>query len=171
MWPERVPRLKGFSYRGFQRYLVTINASGHSAPFADAPAASEVAAQISPCFALNRFEVVAYCVMPDHAHLLLEGTSADADLLEAVRLWKQRTGYAWRRSTGGRLWQPGFHDRILREEDDTRLVVRYVLQNPVRAGLVTNIRDYAWLGSSRYTLAELETYAGEWSPDWKQRRR
>ena len=169
MWPDRLPRLKGFSYRGFHRYLVTVNASGRSNPFADPDVASELAAQISPHFALNDFEVVAYCVMPDHVHLLLEGTSAAADLCEAVRAWKQRTSYDCRRRTGTRLWQPGFHDRILREGDDTRLVVRYVLQNPVRAGLVQYARDYQWVGSSRYTVAELETHAADWSTGWKRR--
>jgi len=84
-----------------------------------------------------------------------------------MRAWKQRTGYAFKQRTGNRLWQPGFHDRILREDDNTRLVVRYVLQNPVRAGLVRNARDYAWMGSSRYTIEELETHAGDWSPGWK----
>ena len=58
--------------------------------------------------------------MPDHLHLLLEGTSDDADLREAVRAWKQRTGYDWKQRTGSRLWQPGFHDRVMRDGDDAR---------------------------------------------------
>jgi len=55
------------------------------------------------------------------------------------------------------------------EGDDTRLVVRYIVQNPVRAGLVTNARDYPWSGSSRYTIDELEEHAGDWKPEWKRR--
>jgi putative transposase len=169
MWPNRLPRLKGFAYRGFHRYLVTVKAFRHAAPFDDSAVARELATQISPYFAVNDFEVLAYCVMPDHVHLLLEGTSSSADLREAVRVWKQRTGYAWKQRTGSQLWQPGFHDHILREGDDTRMVVRYVLQNPVRAGLVQSAGDYRWIGSSRYTVAELETHAGDWSTDWKRR--
>jgi putative transposase len=71
-----------------------------------------------PFFAARCFEVLAYCLMPDHLHLVLEGTSEDADLREAVRAWKQRTGYDWKQCTGSRLWQPGDHDRVLREGDD-----------------------------------------------------
>ena len=112
-------------------------------------------------------EVLAYCVMPDHVHILLEGASETADLRDAVARWKQRTGYDWRIRYGTRLWQPGYHDRVLREGDDTRAVVRYVLQDPVRAGLVRTVGEYAWLGSSRYAIAELEMHAGEWSPSWK----
>ena len=167
MWPNRLPRLEGFSYVGFQRYLVTINARCHAAPFADPSVAGELAAQIPPCFAANDFDVLAYCVMPDHVHLLLEGTSSGANLREAVRAWKQRTGYAWKKRMGSQLWQPGFHDRILREGDDTRAVVRYVLQNPVRAGLVKSAGDYPWVGSSRYVVAQLEEHAGDWRPNWQ----
>ncbi|HZI77855.1 MAG TPA: hypothetical protein VFD69_00005, partial [Vicinamibacterales bacterium] len=65
------------------------------------------------------------------------------DLREAVRAWKQRTGYEWKARTGTQLWQPGFHDRVLREHDDTR--------------------------SLRYTLAELEEHAGGWAPERKRR--
>ena len=103
-----------------------------------------MSAQIAPFFEHRRFEVLAYCLMPDHLHLLLEGTSDAADLCEAVRAWKQRTGYDWKARTGAQLWQPGFHDRVMREADDTRLVVRYVLHNPVRAGLAKTARDYPW---------------------------
>jgi putative transposase len=104
--------------------------------------------------------------MPDHLHLLLEGSSDAADLREAVRAWKQRTGYDWKARAATQLWQPGFHDRVMREADDTRSVVRYVLENPVRAGLVNSAREYPWSGSSRYTLAELEEHAGAWTPAW-----
>ena len=106
--------------------------------------------------------------MPDHLHLVLEGTSNDADLREAVRAWKQRTGYDWKQRTGSMLWQPGYHDRVLREGDDARLVVRYVLNNPVRAGLAQTAEHYAWSGSLRFTFRELAEYAGDWKPEWKR---
>ena len=72
-----------------------------------------------------------------------------------ARAWKQRTGFDWKTRTGARLWQAGFYDRVLREHDDTRAVVRYIVMNPVRAGLVTEAGDYPWTGSLRYTLTEI----------------
>ena len=169
MWPSRVPRVKAFSYLGYQRYLITVTTSQRSRSFADASQASALAAQIAPFVGSRSFEVLAYCVMPDHVHLFLEGTSEDADLRESVRAWKQRTAYDWKTRTGTRLWQPGFHDRVMREGDDTRQVMRYIVENPVRARLVTTAREYPWSGSSRYTLAELEEHAGDWTPAWKRR--
>jgi len=108
--------------------------------------------------------------MPDHVHLLLEGVSEAANLAEAIRAWKQRTGYDWTRRHGTPLWQEGFHDRVLRAEDDTAAVVRYVLENPVRAGLVAAVTDYPWIGSSRFTVEQLLTHACGWKPSWKRRR-
>jgi REP element-mobilizing transposase RayT len=99
-------------------------------------------------------------------HLLLEGETDDAYLREALRVWKQLVGHAWKSRTKVHLWQTGFHDRVLREEDDTRAVVRYLLNNPVRAGLVQNAADYGWSGSSRYAFAELAEHAGDRTPSW-----
>ena len=146
---------------------MTLTATFRTRWFASEIHAKALSVQIAPFFGARHFEVIAYCLMPDHLHVLLEGTSVDADLIESVRAWKQRTGYDWKRATGAQLWQPGFHDRILREGDETQHIVRYILYNPVRAGLVATPGEYRWLGSFRYSLVELEAHAGQWNPDWK----
>jgi len=161
--------VKGFSYRGFYRYFVTACTQGRSRSFADTRRANDLTAQLSPFFAVYGFEVLAYCVMPDHVHLLLEGLTAEANLLEAMRPWKQKTAREWMMRYHSRPWQAGFHERVLRDGDDIRGVVRYVLQNPVRAGRVRAVRDWPWTGSSRYSIGDLEAHAGEWTPEWKQR--
>jgi len=136
---------------------------------ADEQSARAIATQVSPFFETRGFAVLAYCLMPDHVHLLLEGVLETANLAEAVRLWKQRTGFNWKQRTAARLWQEGFHDRVLRDSDDAASVVRYILENPVRAGLVSSVTDYPWIGSSRYAIAELLEHAGQWRPEWKSR--
>jgi len=165
----RPPRVKGFSYRGYYRYFITACTQGRLHWFADARRAHDLTAQLSPFFATYGFEVLAYCVMPDHVHLLLEGLTADANLREAMRQWKQKTARECMTRYRARLWQAGFHERVLREGDDIRAVVGYVLQNPVRAGLVRSARDWPWIGSSRYSIGDLEAHAGEWAPEWKRR--
>lgn len=80
-----------------------------------------------------------YVVMPDHIHWLFSLQSGDIGI-------KGSTSH----QAGRRLWQKGFHDRAIRKEADLRPVARYVIANPLRAGLVTSIRDYpywnaAWL--------------------------
>jgi hypothetical protein len=56
--------------------------------------------------------------------------------------WKQMTGFEWKQRSGGRLWQQGFYDHVLREENPVLGVVRYILNNPIRAGLVTEGQPY-----------------------------
>ena len=138
--------------------------------FADPQHAEEMAAQIVPTFAMQAFEVVVYCVMPDHVHVLLEGQTDDADFRRAVRVWKLVCGHRWRMSHDVPLWQVGYFDRVLREEDDTRAVVGYILNNPVRAGLAVRAVEYPFSGSARYSLEELAEHAGDWNPPWKTRR-
>ena len=82
-------------------------------------------------------------IMPDHAHLILE--IADGSLLEVVRNLKSRsTRAAWEQGHVGALWQPSFYDRGLRGDEFVD-VLRYVLENPVRAGLVAHWEDYPFI--------------------------
>jgi len=90
--------------------------------------------------------------MPDHLHLLVEGCSEDADLQRFVKIGKQRVVYSLREDHGVRgVWQEGFHDWVLRSDQTTEDVVRYILNNPIRPGLVEKPGDYpfSW---SRYPL-------------------
>ena len=68
---------------------------------------------------------------------------------------------------GSRLWQEGFHDRILRDNDPTEGVVRYILENPVRAGLVDDPRAYPLIGSANFDIDMLLESAMLWRPPWK----
>jgi putative transposase len=76
--------------------------------------------------------------MPDHLHLLLEGSSGASDFRRCIKDVKQRTSYSAIRLGIGRLWQQGFHDRILRQNEDVRRYIDYIAQNPIRAGLVVD---------------------------------
>ena len=53
--------------------------------------------------------------MPDHVHLRLIDQSENADLTRYVKGAKQVTGFAYRQATGQSLWQPGYHERVLRD--------------------------------------------------------
>ena len=93
--------------------------------------------------------------MPDHTHFLIEGLADCSDFRRFCKLAKQRSGSRHARKRGGPLWQEGYHERVLREGDDSLAVARYLLGNPVRAGLVTAPIEYPYLGSDRWTMAEL----------------
>jgi len=93
------------------------------------------------------FSIWAYCFMPDHVHLLIEGEKAEADMRRFIRLLKQKAGYWFKSIYHDKLWQLGYYERVLRDDEATLMVVRYILENPVRKGLVQHFMDYPYLGS------------------------
>jgi len=93
---------------------------------------------------------LAWVVMPDHLHWLF-GLHGD-DLASTMRRFKSCSAQAVNRTANrrGPLWQAGYHDHAVRREVDVRALARYVVANPLRAGLCERIEDYpfwdaAWL--------------------------
>ena len=125
--------------------------------FARTATAGQVLSQIRQAADAWHLAVLAYCLMPDHVHLVVQGTRADADLQAFVSSFKQRSGFDHARTTYMRLWQPGYHDHVLRQEESVLTTIAYVLNNPVRAGIVQRPEDYRWSGSDQYTMDELLT--------------
>ncbi|MCQ6256234.1 transposase [Pseudomonas sp. Q11] len=85
---------------------------------------------------------LAWVVMPDHFHWLIELQGIGLSKLMART--KSRTTVTFNRlmQRQGSLWQAGFHDRAIRKEEDLHAVARYIVANPLRAGLVKKIGDY-----------------------------
>ncbi len=100
-------------------------------------------------------EVTAYCFMPDHLHLLTTGESEHADLRRFVRALKQRTGFEHSREFKTTLWQRYYWDHVLRTDEDVWTLIRYILANPVRAGIVARPLEFAYSGSLRFSREEL----------------
>ncbi len=90
--------------------------------------------------------VYLYCIMPDHVHLIVNPGAEG--LSKAVGLLKGRYAKWWRSNGDGqRLWQKGFSDHRIRHGEGFGEKCQYVLQNPVRAGLVKKTAEYRWSGS------------------------
>jgi len=85
---------------------------------------------------------LAWVVMPDHFHCVVE--LHDTTLAQLMCRIKSRSSLAINRTLGlkGQLWQKGYHDRAVREDEDVKHMARYVVQNPIRAGLVQRVHDY-----------------------------
>ena len=85
---------------------------------------------------------LAWVVMPEHFHWLFElhSKSLSAVVLQA----KSKSAYNinLNQNTSGQIWQKGFHDRALRDEKEIQNTARYIVANPIRAGLVRSIGDY-----------------------------
>ena len=140
-----------FSQPG-QIYLVTTVTEGRLPVFADFHIGRLAVESLRFCAGSGRADTFAFVIMPDHLHWLLS-LGESHDLSAVVGGMKQRTAYAVNTRlcrTGTALWKAGFHDRALRREEDLEAVARYVVANPLRAGLVRRIGEYplwdaAWL--------------------------
>lgn len=86
--------------------------------------------------------------MPDHVHLVVEGTTETSDLRRFVKVVKQRVAYVFRTARNiSTTWPERYYERVLRSNEATDTVVRCVLDNPVRGGLVVQAEDYAFSGA------------------------
>jgi putative transposase len=159
MLTGRPRRLQHFSYLGLRRYALTFCTDCRRPVFVDTPTVDLVVSHFLRAAAVERFAIIVYCMMPDHAHLLVEGSVEHSDLRRFIKLAKQLSGFSYARRTGNRLWQRYSFERVVRDRESTRGIVRYILENPVRAGLVERIDDYAYLGSSQYAREDLLEFA------------
>ncbi|MBI3401185.1 MAG: transposase [Acidobacteria bacterium] len=152
---SRPPRIVGFSYIGPYRYFLTFCTGNRQTAFTIAAIVDQTLVQFRRTARDEAFAILAYCLMPDHVHLLVEGLCDDSGLRRFAKLAKQRSGAAFALSERRPLWQEGFHDHVLRADEDAKAVARYILANPVRAGLVVSPGDYPHSGSDVWTMADL----------------
>ena len=83
--------------------------------------------------------------MPDHIHWILQLNST-LDLSNLVRSFKNITTYRLNKHSGarGRIWQSNYYDHKIRNNEDLIGQARYIVANPLRAGLVDNIKKYPY---------------------------
>jgi REP element-mobilizing transposase RayT len=102
------------------------------------------------------WRVLVYCVMPDHVHAMV--LVLRRSTIEFVRLFKGRTSAMLRRLGHRNVWQTSFYDHIVRRHEDISAVIRYVLENPVRTGLVREWTEYRWSGSLQWPDIDAEFF-------------
>jgi REP element-mobilizing transposase RayT len=95
--------------------------------------------------------LLAWVVMPDHVHLLFELTG-NKTLSQLIGRIKSKTALELNRgfATKNSIWQKGFYDHGLRSEESLLNTARYIIANPIRAGICSSARFYpywslAWL--------------------------
>ena len=140
---------------GCHRYSLTFCTDQRQPVFKDKRVVDLVLSQIARAGRERDFAVIAYCFMPDHLHLLVHGQSDTADCRRFIAAAKQYSGYYYSKEIGGKLWQRYGHERTLRNDEHTLVVARYIIGNPVRAGLVASVEQYSFAGSLICGLKDL----------------
>ena len=155
-------------------YLVTAVTSGRVRVFDNFDRGCIAARALSTALAESDAELLAWVLMPDHMHLLLQLGERES-LAKAVQRIKGRIAFELARTVGLReVWQSGYHDHALRAEESIAGVARYLVANPLRAGLVASVGEWpfwdcAWLDAALDEPAQ-PTVGRAFRPDPNYRR-
>ena len=142
------PPLDGGAYAQGGRYVfLTVRASIRTRPFVHPRLNQAVIEALIAERERSGCVVSAYCLMPDHLHILTAPRCDDVSVLDMIRRFKGlSTRVGWRFGWRGQLWQPRYYDRVLRRDEAVHRVAEYIIDNPVRKGLVATAEDYQWGG-------------------------
>ncbi|WP_433766058.1 REP-associated tyrosine transposase [Pseudomonas putida] len=123
-------------------YLITTVTHNRQPVFSDWRSARLLVEQLRAADETEIVTSMAWVVMPDHLHWLLQLQQGSlADLVCRIKSRSCRS-INLMRGVQSRLWQRGYHDRALRRDEDLQAAARYITMNPLRAGLVTRVGDY-----------------------------
>ncbi len=150
----------------FGRYDEWLDHCAHGSRWLESANIAQIVASEMQSMDGDRYWLMAYCIMPNHVHLLIEslvmeqsqhqGKSARYPITEILRLLKGRTARACNLELhrNGSFWQHESYDHYVRDEAELERIIHYILNNPVKAGLVKEWKEWSFT----YLSSEL----GEW---------
>lgn len=141
-------RLASFDYRSRDHtFFVTLCTHERKPVFRNAEIAQMVVDAL--LWKRNQGQILlhAYCLMPDHLHALLQVNGERLSLgvvMGGIKSFTTRS--AWNAGHSGTLWQARFYDHVVRDDEDAQRIADYILNNPVRTGLVEQPQEYSYSG-------------------------
>ena len=164
-------RLPASRYSGKQTYFVTLCCEDRRPVFTTESLGHWLVLELLKSAAQERFAIHAYCLMPDHIHLLVEGLKDSCDLIRFISFFKQQSGFTYQKKFGRQLWQSRYYDHVLRRAEAADAVAWYIWLNPVRKGLCSAPQDYSLSGSLTLDWRSRCSSAHTWLPPWKAPKR
>ena len=144
--------LPSFDYVGLHRYFLTFCTHARNSLFTSAERVDLVHGQILRAATEESAAIIVACYMPDHLHLLIQMETESSDCLRFISRAKQYSGFHFKKGFGEPLWQRYGYERIMRDNEQTLVVAKYILENPVRAGFAMRAEDYPFSRSERYPI-------------------
>lgn len=140
-------RLKHFDYSTPRAYFITICSHEGKNVFSNKELAKAVIECLKANKAKNNFKIYIYCLMPNHLHILLNPGDSNMLVSRFIQTFKSQTGFWYKKYHGNPLWQRGFYDHIVRKNESLIKIAQYILDNPVRKGLVEKAELYPYSGA------------------------
>ncbi len=141
----RSNRLKDYDYSTDGPIHITICTQDKKSVFEDETKAEIIVAELSHSALDLEYRILCYCLMPDHFHIVLSSGSSGLTLSKLLNVFKGRTSAIFRKKFNiSDLWQRSAYDHIIRAGEDLKTIVEYILNNPVRKGIVATAGDYPY---------------------------
>jgi menaquinone-specific isochorismate synthase len=141
--PEQKALLAGFSHARIEDYF---DRNTGSCPFLDMRAAGVMAAALH--FREGKhYRLFAWCIMPNHVHVVAK-LFPGQELAKVVKGWKNFSAKGANYALGrkGRFWQREYYNHLIRNRDELDRAIRYVVENPAKAGL----KNWAWVWNAEW---------------------
>jgi REP element-mobilizing transposase RayT len=92
----------------------------------------------------KEYKLICYCIMPNHFHLVFELLSGNKGISKIMQSIKRKSSRECNKilNREGKFWQDESFDRWVRDDKELYFIIRYVLLNPVNAGLVDHWNDW-----------------------------
>ncbi|HEY3398850.1 MAG TPA: transposase [Armatimonadota bacterium] len=146
---NRRPRLDSSVYgpSGYACHLITNTHAGRPVLTETPAAALLVVDCLRAAAQAQGIELLAYCVMSSHVHIIALVRPQGTDLVQFMKSFKMRVSRRLRAGPAEKLWQESFYDRVLRQAEHLPTACEYVLNNAVKEGGAENWKEYpyAWL--------------------------
>ena len=128
-------------YKAYDDYL---NSASFGPTYLSTPQIAKIVASTLRYYDKIDYNLVSYCIMPNHVHLLLtllENSRDVSRIMQSIKRYSARQSNKILNRTGT-FWQAESYDHIVRDEDEYYRVIKYILNNPVKAGLVNKWEDW-----------------------------
>lgn len=139
----------------YQKYETALDA-GYGSCLMKNPVGAQIVQNALRFHHHRLYELLSWVVMPNHVHvLLLPDTSTK--LSQIMHSIKSFTASELNRMLGGtgRVWQPEYFDRIIRDPSHFEATVSYIEWNPVKAGLAVHPADYPYSSANPIAVGKL----------------
>jgi REP element-mobilizing transposase RayT len=103
-----------------------------------------------------KFRILCYCLMPDHLHIIVSPGESTLPLSKFLNIFKGRTTEVFKDKENLRkIWQRSAFDHVIRTEENLKAVIEYIMNNPVRKGIVEKADEYPY---SKWFGVEIQRY-------------
>ena len=145
---QRKLEIQNYHKKHFAKWDTYLDANPSEPQWLKRPEVAKIVSNAFHFFDGQSYTLIAYTVMPNHFHLVIDTTDEIRFTKPLYRIMQSIKGFTAKEANkllnrSGTFWQEESYDHVVRNGQELKNIIEYVLNNPVKAGLVDNWQDYA----------------------------